>query len=54
MSRGNDTEEKQNTEASDVNPETLGKCCLSKRISVPGSVVKHCLVNLGDYFCCRR
>jgi len=25
MGRGNDTEEKQSTEASDVNPETLGK-----------------------------
>jgi len=31
MGRGNDTEEKQNAEASEVNPETLGKFSLSKR-----------------------
>lgn len=54
MGRGNDTEEKQNTEASEVNPETLGKCCFSKCISIPGSLVKHCLVNLSHYFCCKR
>ncbi|KFU95910.1 Zinc finger ZZ-type and EF-hand domain-containing protein 1, partial [Chaetura pelagica] len=32
MSRGNDTEEKQNTEASEVNPETLAKLCMQKSL----------------------
>lgn len=40
MSRGNDIEEKQNTEASEVNPETLGECCLSKYKHIPGNLVK--------------
>lgn len=53
MGRGNDTEEKQNAEASEVNPEALGKCCLSKCLSIPGSLVKH-NVNVKHYFCCKR
>lgn len=40
MSRGNDIEEKQNTEASEVNPETLGESCLSKYKRIPGNLVK--------------
>ncbi|XP_027737886.1 zinc finger ZZ-type and EF-hand domain-containing protein 1 [Empidonax traillii] len=32
MGRGDDTEEKQNTEASEVNPETLAKLCMQKSL----------------------
>ncbi|XP_015736084.1 zinc finger ZZ-type and EF-hand domain-containing protein 1 isoform X1 [Coturnix japonica] len=32
MGRGNDTEEKQSTEASEVNPETLAKLCMQKSL----------------------
>uniref|UniRef100_A0A8C3DVK1 Zinc finger ZZ-type and EF-hand domain containing 1 n=1 Tax=Corvus moneduloides TaxID=1196302 RepID=A0A8C3DVK1_CORMO len=32
MGRGNDAEEKQNTEASEVNPETLAKLCMQKSL----------------------
>ncbi|XP_068021475.1 zinc finger ZZ-type and EF-hand domain-containing protein 1 isoform X1 [Melanerpes formicivorus] len=32
MSRGSDTEEKQNAEASEVNPETLAKLCMQKSL----------------------
>lgn len=32
MGRGNDSEEKQNTEASEVNPETLAKLCMQKSL----------------------
>uniref|UniRef100_A0A8C7E9K7 Zinc finger ZZ-type and EF-hand domain containing 1 n=1 Tax=Nothoprocta perdicaria TaxID=30464 RepID=A0A8C7E9K7_NOTPE len=32
MGRGNDTEEKQNIEASEVNPETLAKLCMQKSL----------------------
>ncbi|RLV95848.1 hypothetical protein DV515_00012783 [Chloebia gouldiae] len=32
MGRGNDAEEKQNTEASEVNPETLAKLCVQKSL----------------------
>lgn len=50
MARGNDTEEKQNTEASEVNPETLGKWCFSICVSIPCGLVEHYLVNLSHYF----
>lgn len=40
MGRGNDAEEKQNTEASEVNPESLGECC-HVCVSIPGSLGKH-------------
>lgn len=49
MGKGNDAEEKQSTEASEVNPETLGECCLVC-LSIPGSLGKHCLVNLKTLF----
>lgn len=53
MSRGNDFDEKQSTEASEVNPETLGKCCFSKCIIILGRV-NHCLGSLQHYFWCKR
>lgn len=49
MGRGNDAEEKQNTEASEVNPETLGECCLAC-LSISGGLGKHYLVNLKTLF----
>lgn len=52
MGRGNDTEEKQNAEASEMNPETLGKC-LSQWISISCSLVKHELVNATHSICCK-
>lgn len=54
MARGNDTEEKQNTEASEVNPETLGKWCFSICVSIPCGLVEHYLVSLSHYFSCER
>lgn len=48
MGRGNDAEEKQNTEASEMNPETLGECCLVC-LSIPGSLGES-IVNLKALF----
>lgn len=49
MGRGNDAEDKQSTEASEVNPETLGECCLVC-LSIPGGLGRHFPVNLKTLF----